>query len=347
MENLIILYLFIVGGFALYFIFKDTISDSSNSNSVDQSISKTNETTTTNSSLKIDKYIPTPKEKKPDQENYVNYLDSPVFNQKNELEFIKEINSKVQNGIVYSKGKKQIVPSIKKKSYKQDHNKLTKKSKPNKSLKRGFKEVGKPNKRALNNLKELKPTVDIQFIEDTHEYYVDGKKVISVSELISRYSSDLNIEDDYGNVPSHVLRKAAIKGEALHKEIENYEKNGYESGSIEFYNYKIIKQKLNFYVKHSEIMVAIKNSSGDFVAAGRLDMLVTFGSKVGIIDIKRTWKFYRDKVTAQVNLYRLGLLHTYGINASELMCIRLRETIAEKHTIKNDATNIMKVIDLI
>lgn len=202
-------------------------------------------------------------------------------------------------------------------------------------------------KKKKKGINKLSTKIDIKFVKKTHQYYVNGKKVMSVSELINRYSSELNIYNDYANVPSHVLRRAAFKGEALHKEIEDFEKRGVESNSVEFYNYKKIKQRLKFNVKHSEIMVAIKNSSGEFVAAGRLDMLVTFGSKVGIIDIKRTWKFYRDKVTAQVNLYRLGLLHTYGITANELMCIRLRESIAERHFIKKEEISIRTVLDLI
>jgi hypothetical protein len=238
-------------------------------------------------------------------------------------------------------------PNEKPIKYKQPVRKLTDRKTPNNSNSKPSSKVKTLTKKNIKGINKLSTKIAIKFVEKTHQYYVNGKKVISVSEFIDRYSSKLNIYNDYANVPSHVLRRAALKGEALHKEIEDFEKTGYDSGSVEFSNYKKIKQKLKFSVKHSEIMVAIKNSSGDFVAAGRLDMLVTFGSKVGIIDIKRTWKFYRDKVTAQVNLYRLGLLHTYGINASELMCIRLRETIAENHNIKNDETNIMGVLDLI
>jgi hypothetical protein len=345
MGELIILYILIVGGVATFFILKDTASDSSESHSIDQS-NKTNNDTT-NASLNSEKYKPTLKKRKMDQENYVHYLESQILHKKREIELINEIDAEVQNEIRQYKqkiGETSIKKQIK---YKQTVNKLTKNSFPKKSEKRVSKKGETPTKKTFNNISELTTKVNIKFIEDTHEYYVNGRKVISVSELINRYSSELNIYNDYANVPSHVLRKAALKGEALHKEIEDYEKTGFESGSVEFYNYKTIKQKLKFNVKHSEIMVAIKNSSGDFVAAGRLDMLVTFGSKVGIIDIKRTWKFYRDKVTAQVNLYRLGLLHTYGINANELMCIRLRDTIAENHIIKNDETNIMNVVDLI
>jgi hypothetical protein len=346
MGELIILYILIVGGVATFFILKDTASDSSDSHSIDQS-SKTNNDTT-NASLNSEKYKPTLKRRKMDQENYVHYLESQILHKKREIKLINEIDDEIQNEIRQFKQKKVVDSSIKKNTkYKQTINKLTKNSNPNTPKKRISKKGETPTKKTLNNISELTTNVNIKFIEDTHEYYVNGRKVISVSELINRYSSELNIYNDYANVPSHVLRKAALKGEALHKEIEDYEKTGFESGSVEFYNYKTIKQKLKFNVKHSEIMVAIKNSSGDFVAAGRLDMLVTFGSKVGIIDVKRTWKFYRDKVTAQVNLYRLGLLHTYGINASVLMCIRLRESIAENHIIKNDETNITNVVDLI
>jgi hypothetical protein len=346
MDGFIILYILIVGGLASFFILNGVVSNSSDSRSIDQSDKKIKDNT--NSSVKSGKFKPILKEKKMNQENYVNYLESQILHKKREVKFINEIDAEVQNELRDFEQKKAVITSFKKKTKnKQAVNKLRKNSNPKKSEKRVIKKGEVPTKKTLNNVYELATKVNITFIKDTHEYYVNGKKVISVSELINRYSLDLNIDDDYINVPGHVLRKAAIKSEALRKEIEEYEKNGFESDSVEFDNYRTIKQKLKFNVKHSEIMVAIKNSSGDFVAAGRLDMLVNFGSKVGIIDIKRTWKFYRDKVTAQVNLYRLGLLHTYGINASVLMCIRLRESIAENHIIKNDETNIMNVIDLI
>ena len=216
-----------------------------------------------------------------------------------------------------------------------------------------IKRITKLERKSSNNKVEstfsvpLNSKIKIKFIEETHEYFVNGEKVISVTELIDKYSRELNIYNDYANVPQHVLRKAAIKGEAMHKEIELYEKSGAESHSIEFYNYKKLKKKLKFKVHHNEIMVAIKNSSGKFVAAGRLDMLISIGNQLGIIDIKRTSKFYEDKVTAQINLYKLGLMHTYGIDAEKMMCIRLREDISEYYSINNDTNKIFRVLDSI
>lgn len=341
MSDLIFLYFFIVIGVAVFFIIRDTELQSSDSQTKDPSSKSIIEDFNTSRNHK--KSTTTSRKKTIDSENYVPQLNGQINYRVDEKKLPIEIDPEVQTELIKYNVKSKLKSSTKK---------LINDLKPVKKLvKKSKTMVSRGNsthtKKTKKNINELSTSIDIKFIEDTHEYYVNGKKVISVSELINTYASDLNIFNDYANVPDHVLRRAALKGEALHKEIEDFEKTGYESESVEFYNYKKIKQKLKFNVKHSEIMVAIKNSSGEFVAAGRLDMLVSFGSKVGIIDIKRTWKFYRDKVTAQVNLYRLGLLHTYGIKADELRCIRLREAVAENYIIKSDEKNIMRVLDSI
>lgn len=65
----------------------------------------------------------------------------------------------------------------------------------------------------------------VVFHEESHEYFVDGVKVPSVTEILGRYSR-LHGLDDYADIPQDVLRRAAARGTALHKEIEEYEKQG-------------------------------------------------------------------------------------------------------------------------
>ena len=348
MLDFLILYLLLVLGLGIYFIVKDyesTPSDNSTNNQ--QSNSNNGENIQRVSSEEDNnKNITTQNQKFLDMDS-INFTTNTINLENSKSKKTKKI-SKIR--VKETKNNKRQPSEMRKISQSNSFNTkgIQKISKTSKSLiTKNEINQAEINKDLSNSLIKLNTSINIEFINESHEYYVNGKKVISVTELIDKYSNHLGIYNDYAKIPDYVLRRAAIKGEALHKEIEYFEKSGKESNSLEFLNYKKIKKKLNFKVKHSEIMVAIKNSKGEFVAAGRLDMLVKFGSSVGIIDVKRTWKYYSDKVTAQVNLYKLGLQHTYGVNATELHCIRLREAIAENHSIKNDEPRILKVLDLI
>ena len=56
------------------------------------------------------------------------------------------------------------------------------------------------------------------FNEDKHEYTLDGKKLISVTQLMSKYG----LAPDYSNVDPEVLKRKAQRGTLIHKEIEDY-----------------------------------------------------------------------------------------------------------------------------
>ena len=224
-----------------------------------------------------------------------------------------------------------------------------------------MKKIIKSKKRSISSTKvktkktlvgsqfKLKPIVKhkVKFLENTHEYFVDGKKVMSVTEILDKYSDYLDIYNDYANIPQFVLQRAAEKGTKLHKDIELFEQNKKVSDSIELRNYKKLKKELGFKVKFNEILVVIKNNFDQVVAAGRLDMVIEKDGQAGIIDIKRTSKFYYQKVTAQINLYKIGLSYTYGIDASQLYCLRLRDDLAEAHKIDDETHKIYEVLDLI
>jgi hypothetical protein len=187
----------------------------------------------------------------------------------------------------------------------------------------------------------------VSFIDENHEYIVDGKRVLSVSDILKNHAYFFNIKDDYANIPEEVLRRAAEKGTKLHSEIENFEKSGAMSHSIEFKNYLKLKHQLNFSVKESEKIILLYNSSNRVVAAGRMDMLVNLNGDDLILDIKRTSRFYQAKVTAQTNLYKLGYNQTYGGSVSKLMCMRLREYEAEIYHIEDDIKRAQDVLELL
>ena len=168
----------------------------------------------------------------------------------------------------------------------------------------------------------------VVFHEGPHEYYVDGVKVPSVTDLLGRYSR-LHGLDDYADIPEDVLRRAAASGTALHKEIEEYEKHGVRGYSEEFRNYLSLKSRHGVKVGASELPVLIFDDSGKPVCAGRLDLLATINGEAALGDIKRTSRLYPGKVSLQLNLYRIGYIQSYRKACDRLFVMRLRKGVSE------------------
>lgn len=62
----------------------------------------------------------------------------------------------------------------------------------------------------------------VVFNESNHTYKLGEKILISVTRLLKKHK----LSPDYSAVDPDVLKRAAGKGIAVHKEIENYIKNG-------------------------------------------------------------------------------------------------------------------------
>lgn len=74
---------------------------------------------------------------------------------------------------------------------------------------------------------------DVVFDPSEHAYTHDGKVLPAVTRLISS-------GDEYANIPRFILDRAAEKGTAVHKEIEDYIKTGSDGFSHEFFEFKRI-----------------------------------------------------------------------------------------------------------
>ncbi len=158
----------------------------------------------------------------------------------------------------------------------------------------------------------------VEFDPEAHQYVVDGKPVLSVSQICKLENPDM-----YKGVDQGTLKRAADRGLGLHEEIENYEKEGILSHSLEFKNYLKIKSRLGFNKEMTESMIIIKVDN-QVVCAGRFDLLATIQNEHLLIDFKRTREIHRKYVKLQLNLYRLGLKQCFQKEINRLMMIRLR-----------------------
>ncbi|MDY0074668.1 MAG: hypothetical protein RBR75_02130 [Acholeplasmataceae bacterium] len=163
----------------------------------------------------------------------------------------------------------------------------------------------------------------ITYKDDTHAYYVDGIQVPSVTQIVSAI-----LPSPYQGIETQVLKQAADRGIALHKEIEDYEISGIEGQSIEFHHYKQMKRRYGIRPLHNEKLIIIERDN-QVICAGRLDMIVQLEqmSGLGVSDIKRTYRIHQEHLKLQLNLYRIGYMQSYHEQIDFLVCLHLRKFV--------------------
>lgn len=161
----------------------------------------------------------------------------------------------------------------------------------------------------------------LEFFPETHTYLYEGLMLPSVSRIL-----ESKFNGEYKNVPPAVLNNAAQRGTAVHKAIENYNNSGYDDGSEAVRNFKFLQKQYGFEVLDSELPLVIFKDDMP-IACGRLDMTMLIDGKTGIADIKTVSTLNKEKIAYQLNLYRIGLMQSYGVDAKFLKIIHLRDGI--------------------
>lgn len=159
---------------------------------------------------------------------------------------------------------------------------------------------------------------DLEYYDDLHLYLFEGLILPSVTEIIGKKFND------YADVPKQVLNRAAERGTKVHKQIENYCKSGIDDGSTAIRHFKFLQSQYNFEVLDNEMPLVIFMDDVP-VSCGRLDMTIEMDGKVGIADIKTCSALNKEKIAYQLNMYRIGLMQTYGVQAEFLKIIHIRD----------------------
>lgn len=161
----------------------------------------------------------------------------------------------------------------------------------------------------------------LEYFDDTHTYLYDGLMLPSVMQILG-----VKYRNDYASVPPAVLDNASKRGTAVHKAIENFNVSGYDDGSEAVRNFKFLQKQYGFEVLDSELpLVLFKDDMP--IACGRLDMTMLMDGETGIADIKTVSSLNKEKIAYQLNLYRIGLMQSYGVDAKFLKIIHLRDGI--------------------
>lgn len=134
----------------------------------------------------------------------------------------------------------------------------------------------------------------ISFNEEKHEYTLDGKVLISVTQLMKKHG----LSPNYGEVPAAILRAKAERGTLIHKEIEDFIKNGEIGFTTEMLNFRKYVETQNIKVLASEIIVY------NDIVAGTVDLLLD--GEV-IADIKTTATLHQDAISWQLSIYNFLL----------------------------------------
>lgn len=142
----------------------------------------------------------------------------------------------------------------------------------------------------------------IEFNEATHEYFNDGKKLISVTQLMRKHG----LAPDYSAVNQAVLTAKAERGTLIHKEIEEFIKHGEIGFTSELTAFHEYIWKNNITIIQSET-IAFND-----IVAGTADLILEDANGDRIIaDIKTTATLHKESVSWQLSIYS-KLLEQYG-----------------------------------
>lgn len=133
----------------------------------------------------------------------------------------------------------------------------------------------------------------LEFNPDNHEYTLDGKKLISVTQLMRKYG----LAPDYSNVSPATLEAKANYGKLIHEEIEQwikYRKIGFSTELVNFVKYL---NETNTKVIESEYQV------WNDVVAGTIDLILERLGQDIIADIKTTYQIHKESVSWQLSIY--------------------------------------------
>jgi len=133
----------------------------------------------------------------------------------------------------------------------------------------------------------------IEFKKDTHQDFLNGKELISVTKLMQKHG----LAPDYSAVSQDVLERKAERGTFIHAEIEAFNKNGEIGFTKELENYIEYQSEKKFECLESELIVY------NDICAGTLDLLLDYGGELVIADIKTTAKLHQEAVSWQLSIY--------------------------------------------
>ena len=143
----------------------------------------------------------------------------------------------------------------------------------------------------------------VVFRETDHTYWLGDKQLISVTRLLKKHG----LATEYTGISEEVLEKASNKVTLVHKEIENYIKNGEVGFTSELSDFIDITAELGFTAEDSEIILPAgeipDDKVDDYFYAGTADLIGKIGDGYALADLKTTAKVDKRAYAWQLALY--------------------------------------------
>ena len=154
--------------------------------------------------------------------------------------------------------------------------------------------------------------MEIKFDENLHKYTVDGKEVISVTQLLQKHK----ITPSYDAVDKELLRVASERGTLIHEEVEKWIESG-ECGFTEE-----AEKICDFLFERADENTKILSEQmiANDVVAGRFDLLFLDGKKrLVLADIKTGNSKHLFGWSWQLSLYKYLYEKMYGQKIESLI----------------------------
>ena len=164
----------------------------------------------------------------------------------------------------------------------------------------------------------------LKFDETTHTYTNDGKVLISVTQLMKKH----HLSPSYDFVNPEILERSAKRGTLIHKEIENYIKEGLLGFTDELDEFMKVYPKGNAWRSETQVY--------NDIVAGTIDLLYMENDTPYIADIKTTSVIHKEAVSWQLSIYLYLYLNENG--ASEENEKQYNETLGACYHFKKDST---------
>lgn len=150
------------------------------------------------------------------------------------------------------------------------------------------------------------------FHEETHQYFLGGKEIPSVSMLLEPLNKSV-----YQSIPRDILEAAADRGKAVHKATENIDAGLQFDFCEEWFGY--IEAYTNFKKEHSIKWFASEQmyASKKHKFAGTVDRIGMVDGNFSILDIKTTATIHKTLVIPQLTFYEMLYDEEVGIDKIE------------------------------
>ena len=133
----------------------------------------------------------------------------------------------------------------------------------------------------------------LKFDEEKHEYTLNGKILISVTQLMQKHG----LAPSYAGVSTEVLKAKAERGTMIHEEIEHFNKTGEIGFTTELFEFIKYIEENNVEVLESELKLY------NDIVAGTCDLILCRNEKQTIADIKTTYTLHTEAVSWQLSIY--------------------------------------------